>query len=158
MKDLMGMTGRLTLVLRDGDGTVVLEQVQDNRIVSSGRRLVAEMFAGTTTGGPRLPVSRIAVGEGSTEPADGDTALVAARGAARPISKVEYLPVTTDGVARVRVRLTALLDFGDANNPAVPLREAGLFNDAGVLYSRVTFQPVTKTDTFQLTLIWDIDF
>ena len=56
------------------------------------------------------------------------------------------------------MQLTALLDFGAANDPAVPLREAGLFNDANVLYSRVVFQPVTKTDTFQLTLIWEIVF
>jgi hypothetical protein len=158
MKDRMEMSGRLTLVLRNRDGTVALERTQSNRIVASGRRLVAEMFAGNTIGGPRRPVSKIAVGEGSVAPADGDTVLGAPRGAAKPINQVEYLPVTAGEVARIRVRLTVQLDFGDANNPAVPLREAGLFNDADVLYSRVVFQPVTKTDTFQLTLIWDIDF
>jgi hypothetical protein len=160
MKDRMEMAGRLTIVLRDRSGAVTLERTQPNRIVAGGRRLVAEMFAGQTTGQPRTPVSAIAVGTGSVDPADADTVLGAQRGSPKPISKVDYGTFTdpATNVARVRVQLTAVLAFGDANDPATPLREAGLLNDAGVLYSRVVFQPVTKTDTFELTLIWEIVF
>ncbi|TQM61951.1 hypothetical protein [Humibacillus xanthopallidus] len=160
MKDRMDMAGQLTLVLRDRSGAVVLERGQPNRIVAGGRRLVAEMFAGHTTGAPRTPVSTIAVGTGSTAPTDADTMLGAQRGDRIAITKVDYGTFTDPGskVDRVRVQLSALLDFTVANDPATPLREAGLFNDANVLYSRVVFQPVTKTDTFQLTLIWEIVF
>ena len=56
------------------------------------------------------------------------------------------------------MQLTSQLDFGEANDPSTPLREAGLLNADGVLYSRVVFKDVTKTDTFQLTLIWEIVF
>ncbi len=160
MRDRIDMAGRLTIVLRDRTGAVALERTQPNRIVSSGRQLVAEMFAGQTAGAPRTPVSKIAVGAGSTEPADTDVGLVQPRDAPKAISKVDYGTFTdpATNVVRVRVQLTALLDFGEYNDPATPLREAGLFNDASVLYSRVVFQPVTKTDTFQLTLIWEIVF
>ncbi|MGZ4434396.1 MAG: hypothetical protein ACXVW7_12320 [Trebonia sp.] len=156
----MDMSGRLRLVLTDRAGTIVLDRTLGNRIVSSGRKLVAEMFAGQTTGPPRTPVSAIAVGTSSTEPKDDDTALVAPRGDPKGISKVDYSAFTdpATGVARVRVQLTAQLDFGEANDPSTPLREAGLCNADKVLYSRVVFKDVTKTDTFQLTLIWEIVF
>ena len=47
-----------------------------------------------------------------------------------------------------------------ADGPTEPLREAGVFNAAtgGVMYNRVVFQDVTKTDAFKLTLLWDIVF
>ena len=50
-------------------------------------------------------------------------------------------------------------DFGDANGTA-PLREAGIFTAEtnGVMYNRVVFDPVTKTNAFKLTLLWDIVF
>ena len=64
-----------------------------------------------------------------------------------------------DEVKRVRARLTAVFDFGDANGTE-PLREAGIYTaeNGGVMYNRVVFEPVTKTDAFKLTLLWDIVF
>lgn len=156
----MDMSGRLRLVLTDRAGAVVLDCMQVNRIVSSGRQLVAEMFAGQTSGPARTPVSAISVGTDGTEPKDSDTALLAPRGDPKGISKVDYSAFTDPdtSVARVRVQLTAQFDFGEANDPSTPLREAGLLNADHVLYSRVVFKDVTKTDTFQLTLIWEIVF
>jgi hypothetical protein len=155
----MDMSGRLTIQLRDRWGALALDQRQHNRIVSSGRRLVADLFAGHTAGLPRTPVSVMAVGTGNREPLDTDTVLVAQRGTPAPITNVSISDVTDpQGIARVRVQLTAKYNFGEANDPATPLREAGLLNDAGVLYSRVVFKDVTKTDTFELTLLWEIIF
>ena len=61
---------------------------------------------------------------------------------------------------RIRVSLQAVFDFNEANDPAVPLREAAIFTAAagGVMYNRVVFEPVTKTDAFKLTLLWDVIF
>jgi hypothetical protein len=160
VKDRMDMSGRLRILLLDRAGRITLEQTQRNRIVSGGRRLVAEMFAGQTAGPPRTPVSAIAVGTGDAEAKDSDTVLAAQRGDPKAISKVDYGSFTDpqSGVSRIRVQLPSRLDFGEANDPSTPLREAGLFNADGVLYSRVVFKDVTKTDTFQLTLIWEIVF
>jgi hypothetical protein len=160
VEDRIDMAGRLTTVLTDRAGAVALHRTQGNRIVAGGRQLVAEMFAGQAGGPPRTPVSQMAIGTGSVEPKDTDTALGAQRGGPLPITKVAYSTFTdaASGATRVRVQLTAQLDFGDANDASTPLREAGLLNADGVLYSRVVFKDITKTDTFQLTLIWEIVF
>ena len=63
-------------------------------------------------------------------------------------------------IQRAHLSLTAVFDFNEANDPAIPLTEAGIFTAAtgGVMYNRVVFAPVTKTNAFKLTLFWDIVF
>jgi hypothetical protein len=62
-------------------------------------------------------------------------------------------------VLRVRASVKAVFDFNEANGTA-PLREAAIFTAAagGVMYNRVVFDAVTKTNAFQLTMLWDITF
>jgi hypothetical protein len=161
----MDMRGRFTVHLTDGAGQVVHRQVRSNHIVKSGRRLVAELFGGVATGTPPTQVSHVAVGTNGAPPSDDDGSLKAQRGDPNPITEVAYtdfdepIPSTTDVVKRTRVSVTAVFDFDQANGSA-PLREAGLLTAAtgGVLYNRVVFQPVTKTDAFKLTVLWDIVF
>jgi hypothetical protein len=162
MKEGLEMRGRLVLVGSDAAGRELWRRAAPNRIVTSGRDLVAHMFAGVSSGTPPAPVSTFAVGTGSAAPADGDVALGAQRGGRKPISSVGYATITDTStgapVARVQVSLTSVFDFGEANDPAVPLTEAAIFNADGVMYNRVVFEPVTKTDTFKLTLQWDVVF
>jgi hypothetical protein len=90
-------------------------------------------------------------------------ALVAARAPRNPITTVTYSEVTESSpggpVKRIRASLQTIFDFNEANG-AEPLREAGIFTAAagGVMYNRVVFDPVTKSNNFKLTLIWDIVF
>jgi len=159
------MRGRVTLLLTDRQERVVQRRRQSNHIVKSGRRLVAELFGGVTAGTPPAHVSHVAVGTDGTKPSDDDPALRAQRGSPNPIAQPTYTdfdePVTgsSEVVKRTRVSITAVFDFGEAND-AAPLREAGLLTAAtgGVLYNRVVFEPVTKTDAFKLTVLWDIVF
>jgi hypothetical protein len=161
----MDMRGRCTVQLTDLDGHVVHRREQDNRIVKSGRRLVAELFGGVSSGTPPTQVSHVAVGTDGTAPSDDDGGLQAQRGEPNPITEVSYTdfdeptPSSTDVVKRTRVSVTAVFDFDEANGSA-PLREAGLLTAAtgGVLYNRVVFEPVTKTNAFKLTVLWDIVF
>ena len=97
----------------------------------------------------------------------GGSQLLAQRGGRKPFTEVTYTdfdePVPGGGgavVRRVRASVTAVFDFGEANDTTTPLREAGIFNAAtgGVMYNRVVFEPVTKTNSFKLTLLWDIVF
>jgi len=163
MHEVNEMHGALTLRIMDRLGVVVREQHVKNRIVTSGRQLVAQLFAGQVGGVPPAQVTHMAVGTGDTAPADGDTGLVAERAPRQKIADVDYSEITetTGGgdVRHVRARLTAVFDFGDANGTA-PLREAGIFTAEtnGVMYNRVVFDPVTKTNAFKLTLLWDIVF
>jgi hypothetical protein len=163
MREQLEMRGALTVKLTSGDGATFYEAQYKNRIVTSGRTLVAQMFAGVPGGVPPGQVTHMAVGTDATPPADGDSALRAERSPRREISAVDYSEITEGAagseVKRVRARLTAVFDFGDANG-ATPLREAGIFTaeKEGVMYNRVVFEPVTKTDAFKLTLLWDVVF
>ncbi|MBI1929541.1 hypothetical protein HYR99_35510 [Candidatus Poribacteria bacterium] len=153
------MRGTLTLTLTDRQGRVTHEGRYANRIVTSGRKLVAQLFAGHGDI-PPTKVTHIAVGTDETGPTDADIALKAER-ARKPIEGTgdPYSEIDEGGVKRVRVSLTAVFDFEDAKGEA-PLREAGIFTAAseGVMYNRVVFKPVTKTADFKLTLLWDIVF
>ena len=153
------MCGALTVRLTDRQGQVVHHKQYKNHIVTSGRQLVAQLFAGQAGGVPKTQVTHMAVGTDATDPTDTDTALLAERDPRKTIENINYEEIDEGGVQRVRTRLTAVFDFGEASG-TVPLREAGIFTaDAdGVMYNRVVFDPVTKTDAFKLTLLWDIVF
>ena len=163
MRESNDMRGALTVQVVDRQGIVVYEAQHKNRIVTSGRNLVAQLFAGIAGGVPPSQVTHMAVGTNATAPADGDSGLKAERAPRRAISSVDYSEISEGSggseVKRVRARLTAVFDFGDANG-AEPLREAGIFTaeNGGVMYNRVVFDAVTKTDAFKLTLLWDIVF
>lgn len=158
MQDTLNMLGRVHLIGEATDGRIVLDRWHANRIVRSGRQLVAQRFAGVP-GTPPAVVSHMGVGTGGDAVTDDHTGLVAER-ARNPVATPVYTDIIdTGGIKRVKVSLQTVFDFGEANG-ADPLREAGIFTAAsgGTLYNRVTFEPVTKAATFKLTLIWDIVF
>ncbi len=163
MRESIEMRGALTLQVSDRTGALLYKARYHNRIVTSGRTLVAQMFAGISGGVPPGSVTHMAVGTDATPPTDTDSALKAERAPRKLISSVDYSEITegtgSSEIKRVRARLTAVFDFGDANG-AGALREAGIFtaDSGGVMYNRVVFEPVTKTDAFKLTLLWDIVF
>ena len=162
MNEKNEMRGCLTLRVWDRDGRVIHVQPCKNRIVTSGRMLVAQLFGGVETGTPPTPVTHMAVGTGEAQPTDGDEALQSQRGDRKEIGPVQYVPFAdpdSGGVMRVRATLTAEFGYNEANGDQ-PLREAGVFNAAtgGEMYNRVVFPAVTKTDAFKLTLIWDVVF
>ncbi len=160
MRETNNLQGHLTLQMSDRSGRVVYQKRFKNRIVTTGRRLVAEFFSGVVAGAPPAAVTHMAVGENATPPADGHTALQSQRGDRNLITDAVVDEIVDGSVARVQVSLQAVFDFGEANDPGTPLTEAGIFNAAtdGVMYNRVVFEPVTKTDAFKLTLFWDIVF
>ncbi len=74
----------------------------------------------------------------------------------------EELPAEMDmkwlsGGSDIQVTLSSTFGYDDANGT---LTEAGIFNseDGGVLYNRVVFPEISKTDKFTLSLIWKISF
>ena len=163
MRENNDMRGALTVEVTDRQEALIYTAQHKNRIVTSGRTLVAQLFGGVPGGVGPSAVTHMAVGTDATAPGDGDAALRAERAPRRAISSVDYSEISEGAgggeVKRVRARLTAVFDFGDANG-AEPLREAGIFTAeaGGVMYNRVVFEPVTKTDAFKLTLLWDIVF
>jgi hypothetical protein len=164
MNEVLDMRGSVTLLLTDRGGAVVYERREQNRIVKSGRDLVAKLFAGAPGQTQPTRVTHMGVGTNGADPADDQTALLAERPARdgvprKPIEDVAFAEVIDGTTKRVRVTLKAVFDFEEANGTD-PLREAGIFNAAsgGVMYNRVSFKDVTKTNAFKLTLLWDITF
>jgi hypothetical protein len=145
-----GMTGRLTMVLRDERGQEVERRQANNLITDAGRNLVALFFAGKI---PVAPALFIAVGGDDTAAAAGDTGLKAfiAEEQANNIS-------VQGGVATVTATLRAA-GAGDVQ----PLKEAGIrIKVSGqpnpVLYNRVTFPVVNKSPNMEMTLSWEVTF
>ena len=66
-------------------------------------------------------------------------------------------PTELTGGSDIVVTLSSTFGYDDANGT---LTEAGIFNseNGGVLYNRVMFPEITKTDKFTLSLIWKISF
>ena len=166
MNESMNMRGSVTLQLTDGEGRIICERQYHNRIVKTGRELVAKLFGGVAAGAPPTRVTHMAVGTNATAPADSQTALLGERPPRKEIQAADVTytefdePVAGGGtVRRVRASLKAVFDFNEANGTD-PLREAGIFTAAtgGVMYNRVVFDAVTKTNAFKLTLLWDITF
>lgn len=158
MQDTQDMRGKVRLLAQTADGRIVFDRWHANRIVRSGREMVAQRFAGVP-GTPPAIVSHMAVGTGFTPTSDDDVKLNQERTRVAVLQPVVYTAVEEAGTKRIKVSLQAVFDFADANGPE-PLREAGIFtaDKDGTLYNRVVFDPVTKADTFKLTLMWDILF
>jgi|JI10StandDraft_1071094.scaffolds.fasta_scaffold622092_1 hypothetical protein len=154
--ETLDMQGRLRLHLCDANGRVVQVISAPNHILLSGRDLVAKMF---TVGGLK-PISHLAVGTGTraVTPDDSQLAEEVIRVAINPIRVDQDLSdiMTEDGKdKRKRVMIAAQLGFDQAN---LPLTEAALFNEDGIIYNRIVFDPVAKTQDFKLSLIWEITF
>jgi hypothetical protein len=70
-----------------------------------------------------------------------------------PTEDYIYLSGGSDAV----VTLAATFDYNECNTL---LTEAGIFNseESGIMYNRVTFPEINKTDKLTLTLVWRITF
>ncbi len=153
LSEAIDLRGRLRIRMYNRANQLLNETAADNSIVLTGRDLVARLFLHLDTN----PVGHVAVGTGSN-PVDAvnDTQLQTEL-FRKPIDPVVLGDLTTTDQNKKKATITAELDFTEANGV---LTEAGLFNaeEAGVMYNRVVFAPVTKTSDFKLTLIWDILF
>ena len=155
LRESLELAGRLTLRMSDREGRVVHEAVAHNDITIHGRDLVARLFNAELAATPIPRVTQIGLGSG------GGAFDPEANGLERelgftPITTFENETVVEGGRSRKRLRLTGELAEGDVNGE---LREAGLFTEDGkVMYNRVTFATITKTDQFKLTLVWEITF
>jgi len=154
--EALDMQGCLTLQLCDAAGRMIHRQSAPNHIVLSGRDLVARMFVL----GDLKPISHLAVGKGIQAVTASDTKLATeiARVPIKPLQlDRDLLEISTeDGKdKRKKVVIHAELGYAQGNET---LTEAALFNQNGIMYNRIVFAPVQKTQDFVLTLIWEITF
>ena len=153
IQDTMDIKGSLTIQKRDLNNQLVEEIHANNTIVTSGRRLVAQLFSKDFKDTIK-PVSQIAIGGNDKAVSNDDQKLDQEifRKGINPI-KDSDLVVLPD--KRIKLTITADLQAEEGNGE---LKEAALFNEDKVMYNRVIFKPINKTKNFTLTLIWEITF
>ncbi len=154
-RDDLNLAGRLTLQLRAPDGRLLEETTAHNDITINGRNLVSRLFNRDQAGADIKRVTKIKVG-GSQAAFDPRQTGLGQLVGETPIVRIEPVEmVDPSGRPRMMLRLTGELGEDDLN---AELREAGLFTEDGVMYNRVTFDTITKSNQFKLTLVWEITF
>lgn len=154
IQDTMDIKGSLTIQKRDLNNQLVEEIHANNTIVTSGRRLVAQLFSKDFKDTIK-PVSQIAIGGNDKAVSDDDLQL------AQEIFRKKINPIKDSDLVllpdskRIKLTITADLQAEEGNGE---LKEAALFNEDKVMYNRVIFKPINKTTDFTLTLIWEITF
>ena len=157
IKERQGIRGRLTIELRNSEGKRVDGLVVNNVITMAGKGLLAQMFTGAAQGRPELS---IAVGKGDSVASADDTALE---------NKVDEAVATTppirfeedEGEQKVVATVTATLP-ATGTGIEQQLSEAGVIirlpGQDPVLYNRVTFPVVTKTENLEMAMTWEVMF
>lgn len=141
MQDTAIASGEFTLELFDPDRTCKQVIVVPNLLVTTGKEAIADQMASS----PSISVPKyIAIGTGSTAPAEGNTALV---------TEVKRKEATTR--ARAGKVLTLSVEFA-AGEGTGSLREAGILTAAsgGTLYSRTVFEALGKEAGDALVATW----
>jgi hypothetical protein len=162
--DRQTIRGQVRLILTDAaSGEVVAERAVHNVIMTGGSALVARRFCGESV----QPISAVGVGQDDSDPDDTSLrdlkAPVTAEDGNPERADISHLGEATSYVSTDDTAHSATVRFGatfEASKGNGALVEAGIFNDAqsGILYNRVTFPVINKTDTHEMTLIWEVIF
>jgi len=148
--------GKLILRKYDVSGNLIEKQTACNSITTIGRKLVADIYKFNMIDSKEDKINRISMihlGKSKKAFKANQTAMQDYVGQTK-IDSVEYVPTGDD---RVRLRIVGELATDNCNDT---LKEAGLFtkDDPPIMYNRVTFDTITKSAEFKLTLIWELTF
>lgn len=144
-KDGFAIEANVVLEVKDLKGRILKREKSCNLIPLTGRQLIRDLI-----GGLRRWPTHMAVGTGTTDPADGDTALQA---------EVYRELITARVQGSESVKFQFFVGADQANG--VDLSEVGLFTVVGdvanTLFARATFTPTTKTSSVTLTISWTVN-
>jgi hypothetical protein len=143
IENVKGTKGELNIVLRDEAGNVTQEVTVPNLVVNTGLAYIASRMKDTTLSA----MSHMAVGEGTTNPAAGDTALEAQLG-----SRVSLTSTTVTANA-----IEYVATFG-AGVGTGAVTEAGIFNasTSGTMLCRTEFAVINKGSADSMTITWTV--
>jgi len=135
-------SGELLIEVRNADGQLIEKRQIPNMVVQAGKDWIISRM---TTGSAGL-MSHMAIGNGNTAPALGQTAL---------ISQLARIPFTSINVLANTVTFVAVFNAGVGTGALV---EAGLFNagSGGTMLARTTFGTLTKAAGDVVTVTWTI--
>jgi len=139
----LGLSGRLTIVLKDAEGNVKESREIKNLVVNSGLAYITSRMLGTSTN----VMSHMALGSGTTAASAGDTDLGSLLGSRKALTSS-----TQSGSNNESIIYVATFDPGEGTGAVT---EAGIFNasSSGVMLCRTVFPVVNKqaADTLQIT-------
>lgn len=139
LTDKLTLTGALTISV---NGEVVREI--NNLVVTTGKELVAANLQGSNTS----QITHMAVGEGTTAAALGDSSLV---------SEIHRNSLITAGGTLSGSSVTYQCTWA-AGEGTGAITEAGLFTASidGIMLARTVFPVVNKGANDTVTIIWDV--
>lgn len=145
--DIIKVTGKLAIVVRDEFGNVKDERNVDNLVVSAGKTFIAASMLKTTSNSPAA-MSHMELGTGTTAAAAGDTTLQTAITGSRTA-----LASSTSSSNVVTYTCT----FG-AGTGTGAVTEAGIFNASsnGTMLCRTVFSVVNKGANDSMTITWTV--
>lgn len=135
-------TGRLSVILKDTDGTVKEERSIENLVVTTGLEFIASRMKDATD----TAMGYMAIGTGTTAAAAGDTTLG---------TELDRNALTSTTVTSNEIAYVASWAAGDGTGA---ITEAGLFNaaSAGDMLARTVFDVVNKAANDTLSITWTI--
>lgn len=162
MKEHNYMTGNVCIRLMDGSGKIIREERAGNMIVSSGRRLMADLFAGEPAG---IPVRYMSIGSGADATTADMTALASEIShlipaqSPRTLADAQIKELPEGSVITVTAAFSGE-DFIADDAGEISLQEAGLFTEdtGGTMYNRVTFDSIPLRKGYEIKLIWEVTF
>lgn len=142
IENLKGAKGVLNIVLRDESGAVKENVTVENLVVDTGLAYIASRMKDTT----QTAMSHMAVGEGTTNPAAGDTALE---------SELGRVALTSTTVTDNAVEYVATFGAGTGTGAVT---EAGILNNStgGTLLCRTEFAVINKGASDSMTITWTV--
>lgn len=142
IENLKGPKGVLNIVLRDESGAVKENVTVENLVVDTGLAYIASRMKDTT----QTAMSHMAVGEGTTNPAAGDTALE---------SELGRVALTSTTVTDNAVEYVATFGAGTGTGAVT---EAGILNNSsgGTLLCRTEFAVINKGASDSMTITWTV--
>jgi hypothetical protein len=139
----LGMTGRLTIVLKGADGKVKDVREVKNLVVNTGLDHITSRMVGTS----QNVMSHMGLGAGTSPAAAGDTALGSALGSRKAFDSANRTGSNNENIVYVTT-----FNAGEATGAVT---EAGIFNasTSGTMLCRTVFSVVNKgaSDTLQVT-------
>lgn len=139
----LGLSGRLTIVLKDADGNIKDQRDLKNLVVNAGLGHITSRMLGTAS----AVMSHMGLGSGTTAAAAGQTDLVALLGSRKALTSS-----TASGTNNESIVYVATFNPGEGTGAVT---EAGIFNaaTAGTMLCRTVFPVVNKQagDTLQVT-------
>lgn len=150
------LRGDLTVRLRDAKtGRQLRSYVIRNTVTFVGMGVLVQLLAQRAADplASSLKIASLRVGNGTTPPVRGDTALVDGTPFSIPVSDANKTP---NVLGPYELRIVVTLGAGDANGKT--LAEAGLFTAGGDMFARQIHPAIVKSAAIAVDYDWRLSF